>query len=76
LLGIANVDLARGIALDFVDNADWDPADVAILAGFRRGSAVAIYCSKIELFDVFDHLGREELTLEDVAHVRKTVVGH
>jgi hypothetical protein len=47
LLGVTNVDLARVIALDFVDD-HWDPAYVAILAGFRRGSAVAISCFKIE----------------------------
>jgi hypothetical protein len=46
LLGIADVDLARRIALDCIDN-DSDPADVAILAGFCSGSAVAISCFKI-----------------------------
>jgi hypothetical protein len=46
-LGITNVDLDQSIALDFVDDG-WDPADIAILAGFHRGSAIAVSCFKIE----------------------------
>jgi hypothetical protein len=47
LLSNTNVDIARSITLDFVDN-DWDPADIDVLAGFRRGSAVTISCFKVK----------------------------
>jgi hypothetical protein len=46
LLGIPNVDLAQSITFDFVDDM-WDPADIAVLAGFCRGSAVTVSCFKV-----------------------------